>query len=280
MSAMTDTAGGEAAVQPGAKETSRRKRSRQRILRGFLGVVVFFGVWELLYQVGLLNPLFFAEPWEIAKATVELVKPGGELIPHIKESAVEMALGFGIGAASAIVIGVLIGWSTFLDDFTEPLVAALYATPYVAFLPLIIIWVGIGLWSKVIIVIWATFFPVLINAIAGVKNTPPEYLRVAEAFCVGRRRTFTTLVLPSAVPYLLAGLRQAIGRSLVGVIVAEFYLAQKGVGFFINDATSTYRPAEAFAAILLTALTGIALVRGVAAGERHVGRRWGLTQKT
>jgi ABC-type nitrate/sulfonate/bicarbonate transport system permease component len=280
MSVATDTATGEAPAAPGRRETSKQARRRQRLLRGFLGIVTFFAVWEFLYQAGTLNPLFFAEPWEIAKTTIELIKPGGELVPHLKESVVEMVLGFGIGALSAILLGLLIGWSTFLDDVTEPLVAAFYATPYVAFLPLIIIWVGIGLWSKVIIVIWATFFPVLINAIAGVKNTPPEFLRVAEAFCVGRCRTFTTLILPSAVPYLLAGLRQAIGRSLVGVIVAEFYLAQKGVGFFINEATSTYRPAEAFAAILLTALAGIALVRGVAAIERRVGARWGITTKT
>jgi ABC-type nitrate/sulfonate/bicarbonate transport system permease component len=197
----------------------------------------------------------------------------------VKESGKELFFGFVIGSLLAVVLGILIGWSTFLDDLTEPLLAAFYATPYVAFLPLVIIVMVIGLWSKVFIVAWAVFFPVLINAVAGVKNTPPEFLRVADSFTTGRIRLLRTVLLPSAVPYLLAGMRQAIGRGLVGVIVAEFYLAQQGIGFFIENRTSTYRPDDAFAAILLTALVGIALVRTVAAIERRVGRRWGISQK-
>jgi len=167
---------------------------------------------------------------------------------------------------------------SWLDDLTEPILAAFYATPYVAFLPLIIIWIGIGLWSRTVIVIWATFFPMLINTVAGVKNTPPEYLRVADAFVVGRLRVLGKVVLPSSVPYMLAGLRQSIGRALVAVIVAEFYLANDGIGFFITQATNAYRPDDAFAAILLTSVVGIALVRGVAVFERRIGRKWGLTQ--
>jgi ABC-type nitrate/sulfonate/bicarbonate transport system permease component len=272
----------EAAVEPAVAKgtTQRKRRQRQRFVRGVAGIVAFFALWEIFYQVGWLNPLFFAEPVAIFRTMVEILSPGGELLPHVRESATEFVLGFGIAALGAIVLGVLIGWFVVLDDVSEPLMAAFYATPYVAFLPLVIIWVGIGLWSKVIIVMWAVFFPVLINAVAGVKNTPPEFLRVADSFCVGRWRLFTTVVLPAAVPYLLAGMRQAIGRGLVGVIVAEFYLAQRGIGFFIQEATSTYRPNEAFAAILLTSLTGIFLVRSVAVAERRVGRRWGLTQKT
>jgi ABC-type nitrate/sulfonate/bicarbonate transport system permease component len=120
---------------------------------------------------------------------------------------------------------------------------------------------------------------VLINAVAGVKNTPPEFLRVAASFTTSKPRLLRTVLVPSAVPYLLAGMRQAIGRGLVGVIVAEFYLAQAGIGFFIENRTSTYRPDDAFAAILLTALAGIALVRTVGAMERRVARRWGISQK-
>jgi ABC-type nitrate/sulfonate/bicarbonate transport system permease component len=213
------------------------------------------------------------------RALPGLLQPGGELIPHVQESAKELFAGFGIGATLAVILGVLIGWSTVLDDLTEPLLAAFYATPYVAFLPLVIIVMGIGLSSKVFIVAWAVFFPVLINAVAGVKNTPPEFLRLADSFTIGKLRLLRTVLFPSAVPYLLAGLRQAIGRGLVGVIVAEFYLAQQGIGFFIENRTSTYRPDDAFAAILLTALAGIVLVRTVAAVERRVGRRWGISQK-
>jgi ABC-type nitrate/sulfonate/bicarbonate transport system permease component len=271
----------EAAAEPagGVKIVSRRRRARQRTLRGLLGVLIFLGIWQLAFEAGWLNPLFFSNPIAMFKALFMLLQPGGELLPHVKESGKELFVGFGIGSVLALVLGVLIGWSTVLDDLTEPLLAALYATPYVAFLPLVIIVMGIGLSSKVFIVAWAVFFPVLINAVAGVKNTPPEFLRVADSFTTGKLRLLRTVLLPSAVPYLLAGMRQAIGRGLVGVIVAEFYLSQQGIGFFIENRTSTYRPDDAFAAILLTALAGIVLVRTVAAMERRVGRRWGISQK-
>jgi ABC-type nitrate/sulfonate/bicarbonate transport system permease component len=258
---------------------ARKRRSRQRTMRGLAGVVAFFTLWEIMFQVGLLNPLFFGEPWGVVKALVDLLSPGGGLLPHLAESGKEFGLGFGIGTSAGLVLGILLGWFTILDDVTEPLVAAFYATPYVAFLPLVIIWVGIGTMSKAVIVMWAVFFPVLINSIAGVKNTPPEFLRVADSFFVGRRRVLTTVVLPAAVPFLLAGIRQAIGRGLVGVIVAEFYLANMGIGFYIQRETSVLNANNAFAAILLIALMGILLVRSVAVFERRVGMRWGSSQK-
>lgn len=263
----------------GSSKRARRRRARQRTVLGLAGVVVFFSVWQLLYEVGVLNSLFFGSPVGVFKAYDHLLI-GGDLWPDLRVSGEEFVYGFAIGTVLGVGLGVLIGWISWLDDLTEPVLAAFYATPYVAFLPLIIIWIGIGLWSRTVIVIWATFFPILINTVAGVKNTPPEFLRVADAFCVDRLRVLGKVVLPSSVPYVLAGLRQSIGRALVAVIVAEFYLANDGIGFFITQTTSAYRPDDAFAAILLTSVAGIVLVRGVGAVERRVGRTWGLSQKT
>jgi ABC-type nitrate/sulfonate/bicarbonate transport system permease component len=258
---------------------ARKRRGRKRTLLGLLGIVLFFSGWQLLYELGGLNPLFFGSPVGMFKAFDPLLIQGN-LGPDIQISAKEFVYGFGIGSGLGIIVGILVGWISWLDDLTEPLLAAFYATPYVAFLPLIIIWIGIGLWSRTVIVIWATFFPMLINTVAGVKNTPPEYLRVADAFVVGKLRVLWKVVLPASVPYMLAGLRQSIGRALVAVIVAEFYLANDGIGFFITQATNAYRPDEAFAAILLIAVAGIVLVRGVGFFERRVGRKWGLSQKS
>lgn len=272
---------GEAPVAPlgGSSRKARKQRARRRTILGFVGIVGFFAAWQLLYEIGTLDPLFFGSPEGVFRAYDRLLI-GGELWSDLEISAKEFTYGFAIGSGLGIFLGVLIGWITWLDDLTEPILAAFYATPYVAFLPLIIIWIGIGLWSRTVIVIWATFFPMLINTVAGVKNTPPEYLRVADAFVVGRMRVLGKVVLPSAVPYMLAGLRQSIGRALVAVIVAEFYLANDGIGFFITQATNAYRPDDAFAAILLTSVAGIVLVRGVGLIERRVGRKWGLTEKT
>jgi ABC-type nitrate/sulfonate/bicarbonate transport system permease component len=263
----------------GGSAKARRRRTRRRTILGFAGVVLFFTGWQLLYELGALNPLFFGSPSGMFKALKPLLIEG-DLYGDLGISAKEFLYGFGIGSGLGILVGVLVGWISWLDDLTEPLLAAFYATPYVAFLPLVIIWIGIGLWSRAVIVIWATFFPMLINTVAGVKNTPPEYLRVADAFVVGKLRVLWKVVLPSSVPYMLAGLRQSIGRALVAVIVAEFYLANDGIGFYITQATNSYRPNDAFAAILLIAIAGIFLVRGVGIFERRIGRKWGLTQKS
>jgi NitT/TauT family transport system permease protein len=273
----------EGATQPaplaGTSRKARRRRARRRTILGIVGVVGFFAIWQLLYELGTLNPLFFGSPTGVFRAYNRLLIEG-ELWHDLQVSSKEFGYGFVIGSILGIGAGVLIGWMSWLDDLTEPLLAAFYATPYVAFLPLIIIWIGIGLWSRTVIVIWATFFPMLINTVAGVKNTPPEYLKVADAYAVGRLRVLGKVVLPSSVPYVLAGLRQSIGRALVAVIVAEFYLANDGIGFFITQTTSAYRPNDAFAAILLTSVAGIVLVRGVAAVERRIGRKWGISQAT
>jgi ABC-type nitrate/sulfonate/bicarbonate transport system permease component len=261
------------------RDPEMRRRARQRSLRGLIGIVLFFAVWQALFELHQLNPLFVGSPTGMARSLWTLFVHG-TIWPDLRESSIEFVLGFGLGALGGVVLGIAIGWFTLLDDLLDPLIAAFYATPYVAFLPLIVVWVGIGLWAKVVIVIWSAFFAVLINTVAGVKNTPPEYLRVANSFCVGRLRMLRSVVLPAAVPFILAGLRQSIGRALVGVIVAEFYLASKGVGFFITTTTNTFRPNDAFAAIFITALVGLTLVRGVGAIERRVGRRWGLTNKT
>jgi NitT/TauT family transport system permease protein len=261
------------------RDPDEQRRSRQRSLRGLAGLVVFFAVWQVLFELHQLNPLFVGSPSGMARSLYHLFA-NGSIWPDLRESGLEFVLGFGIGAGSGVLLGILIGWFTLVDDFLDPLIAAFYATPYVAFLPLIVVWLGIGVWAKVAIVVWAAFFAVLINTIAGVKNTPPEYLRVAESFCIPRVRVLLTVVLPAAVPYVLAGLRQSIGRGLVGVIVAEFFLASKGIGFFITTATTTFRANDAFAAIFLTAVVGLVLVRGVGAIERRVGRRWGLTTKS
>jgi NitT/TauT family transport system permease protein len=261
------------------RDPEARRRARQRSVFGLTGIVLFFAGWQVLFELHQLNPLFVGSPSGMARSLYHLFEKG-TIWPDLRESGAEFILGFGIGVLGGIGLGVLIGWFTRLDDLLDPLIAAFYATPYVAFLPLIVVWVGIGLWAKVAIVVWACFFAVLINTIAGVKNTPPEYLRAADSFCLGRLRVLTKVVLPAAVPFILAGLRQSIGRSLVGVIVAEFYLSSKGIGFFITNATTSFRANDAFAAIFLTAVVGLVLVRGVGILERRVGRRWGLSSKS
>lgn len=262
-------------IQSPPRMGTRKRRARTRAVRSLAAVLVFLLLWQVCSMTHLLNPLFVSSPLGMVSTLVNLVV-SGKLEPDMAASGSEFAIGFGLGIICGVVCGVFIGWSPFLDNISNALIIGFYATPYIMFLPLLVLAAGIGLWSKVIIILWATFFPVLINTIAGVKNTPREFLRVADSFCVGRLRLLTTVILPSAVPYILAGLRQAIGNALVGVIVAEFYIANKGIGFFISSSTSNFQPSDAFAAILLVAIVGVGLRSIVKALEQRYAAYQGL----
>lgn len=257
--------------------TAKARRARQRLTRGLGAIVVFLLAWQGMVDAKLINPLFASSPIGMFGAFGTLFSGSNGMVPDLKASGLEFLIGFGGGVILAVLLGIVIGWFPFFDDIAEPFISGFYATPYIAFLPVIILWAGIGLTSKVVIIGWATFFPVIINTIAGVKNTPPDFLRVARSFGVSRPRLLRTVVAPAAMPYIMAGLRQGIGRGLVGVIVAEFYIANKGVGFFISSATAAFRTNDAFAAILLLGVAGVVLVRIVAAFEQRLARWRGDT---
>ena len=147
-----------------------------------------------------------------------------------------------------------------LNATFEPVILAVYGVPYIAFLPVIIMWTGIGMTSRVIIVFWSAVFPLIINSIQGARGVDDNFLRVGRSFSATNFQMFLTITLPSSVPYILAGLRTSIGRAIVGVVVAEFFMSSKGLGYFINLKANALEMAPAFVAIVLLALFGIALV--------------------
>lgn len=238
------------------------------IIHGGVAVFVFLVLWQIASMIGWVNPLFTSSPIGMFSALWR-ISTDGTLAPHLSISGWEFLWGFGGGVALAVPLGILIGWWRRLEMITEPFIAAFYATPYVAFLPLIILWFGIGLNSKIIIVFWTTFFPVLVNTTAGVKNINPDLIRCARSFCAPNRRILTTVALPGAVPYILTGIRLGIGRGLVGVIVAEFYVANRGLGYYIKATSANLETDATFAAILIVAVMGVLLVRGVAQIEKR-----------
>ena len=133
---------------------------------------------------------------------------------------------------------------------TEPMVNILYSVPYVMFLPIIIFWFGIDNTSRVIVIVWAAILPLIINITAGVRNLDSDYTRVATVFCTPRLKFFYTIALPATLPYILAGMRLAVGRALVGAIVAELFLASQGLGYFVQTQTSNFNMDSAMAGIV------------------------------
>ena len=138
----------------------------------------------------------------------------------------------------------------------DPFVTALYSTPRVALVPLVLIWFGIGMWSKVFIVFINAVFPVLINTIGGVKAIDDDLLRAARAYCASDWQIFTTVVIPGAVPFILTGVRQAVALGLIGVVVGEMFGGSEGIGYMVNYGGQTFQTDTVFLGVTIIALAG------------------------
>jgi ABC-type nitrate/sulfonate/bicarbonate transport system permease component len=257
---------------------------RERAILGTASVVVFLCVWEGLIRgwwADLLepvlgsgaarwriSPIFLSSPTAVARAAIRLFG-AGDLWNDLRVSGLEFLLGFVLAIAVGIPVGLAAGWYRRFCYAIEPFLAALNATPRVALLPLIIIWVGIGIWSKVVIVFLGAVIPICINALAGVRTTDAKLLRVARSFQAARGRLFWTIILPSAVPFILTGLRLGVGRAMVGVVVGELYAATAGIGFMITVAGASFQTDKVFVGVAIIALAGLLMIEALARLERR-----------
>jgi ABC-type nitrate/sulfonate/bicarbonate transport system permease component len=229
------------------------------LLYGAIGIFGCLLLWQIGTTAGLLDPLFVSSPVEVTRTALKLI-PSRDFGAHFISTAQCLFLGLLIALMAGIFFGLPLGWFPTLHATFEPVIAAVYGVPYIAFLPVIIMWTGIGMTSRVIIVVWSAVFPLLINAIQGAREVDDNYLRVGRSFSATNLQMFFTIALPSSVPYILAGLRTSIGRAIVGVVVAEFFMSSKGLGYFINLKANSLEMAPAFVAVVVLALIGIALV--------------------
>lgn len=225
---------------------------------GLGSVTLFLVVWELLADTGLVHPLFISSPSRIVLAGARLFATG-EIWPHIATSLTEFGIGFGLAILLGVPLGMAAGWYDRVFAATNPFVAGLNATPRVALMPLIILWLGIGLWSKVALVFLGAFFPIVLNMMTAVRTIDPYLLKAARSFGADDGQIFWTLALPSSVPFLVAGLRLGAGRALVGIVVAEMYVSNKGLGYLIARYGSTLQTDKLFVGIALITAVGILL---------------------
>lgn len=228
----------------------------ERLCLGLGAVALFVLSWEAVGRSGLVNPLFLSSPTAIGSAAIRLWR-SGELGAHLRASGTEFLLGYLLAAGTALPLGLAAGWYRRLHFALDPFLSAFYATPRVVLLPLILLWLGIGLWSKVAVVALSAFFHMCITTISGVRTVDPAHLDVARAFGARDLHVFRTLVLPSCVPFLLAACRLGVGRALLGVVVAELYGASAGIGFMIDVAGATFQTDTVFVGIAVIAAFGV-----------------------
>jgi ABC-type nitrate/sulfonate/bicarbonate transport system permease component len=232
-------------------------RRHQRAWLGMASVAVFFLLWETIVRIGLIRPIFVSSPSRILQAAVWLAGHG--LWQDMAVSGTEFALGIVLAMALGLPAGILLGWYERLRALFDPFVVALYSTPRVALLPLLILWLGIGIKSKIAVVFLGAVFPILVSTKAGVESIDDSLLRCARSFGANYRQIFRMLALPSSVPFIISGLRLGVGRGLVGVVVGEFIASTAGIGHMMNISAATFQTDQTFVGILILAAAGMLL---------------------
>jgi ABC-type nitrate/sulfonate/bicarbonate transport system permease component len=234
---------------------------RGRVI-GTVAVTLFVIAWEAVVRLGMVNPLFTSSPSRIVSTFLRMTHEGA-LARDIRVSGTEFLIGYLLAVVVGILLGVAMGWYPDVSAALQPFVSALYSTPRIALVPLFIIWLGIGIWSKVAIVFLVAVFQILISTEAGVRAADESLIRTARSFGAGDHRIFTTIVLPGAVPFLIAGLRLGIGQALVGIVVGELYAATAGIGYEIAVAGETFQTDRVFVGIVILATAAIVMMWGL-----------------
>ena len=229
-------------------------------------VVAILIVWEIIAP--FISPIFFTSPSNIAIAFYETTVSGE--LPYFLGQSLEVMV---YGLVTAIVVGIPLGVAMarirWLDWALDLPINALYATPLVAVVPLLVLWFGIYLKAKIIVVFLFAVFPILINTYQGVRECDKGMIEVAQSFRSSEWRMWQDVLLPFAVPYIIAGLRLAIGRGLIGMIIAEFYTTISGLGFMITKYANVFAMDKTFVPVIVLMVLGVSLTTLL----KWVGRR-------
>ena len=229
----------------------------RKVIVRLVSLIFVLLVWE--YYGRRVNPILFTYPSAIARAFFVLVA-NGELQSYMKESLLVLTYASILSVLAGVLLGVIMGRFSIVEWATDIYVNALYSTPMVAVVPLIVLWFGFKVPAKVIIVFLFMVFPVLLNTYEGVKNVDRNLQEVARSFCSSESQLWRHLIIPSAIPFIVAGVRLAIGRGLVGMIVAEFYTSVTGLGYMIVRYANALETDKLFVPIVMVMILGVGLL--------------------
>jgi ABC-type nitrate/sulfonate/bicarbonate transport system permease component len=243
---------GRSAVRP-----SRLKQWEPLVI-GTLTVAAVLTAWQLVANAQIWSVLFFPGPWDVAQSLVRLFQTS-DIWLDLATSGEELAIGFGMAIVVGLILGLAMGWYTRVQYALDPIVNFFYSTPRIALLPLFIIWFGIDIQSKIAVIFLGALFPIIINTMAGVRNTEAALLRVARSFGASDALIFRRVVLPGSVPFILTGFRLGVGHALTGVVVGELIAAKHGVGMLVAIAGQTFQTPKMLAGVMLIAGTGMLL---------------------
>ncbi len=251
------------------RRAAARRRSVQRVAITIASVIGGLAIWEYVGLFVVKNTLFLATPSSSLLALVDMWHQG-VLQKAIVISGEEFFIGFAIAVVAGTVIGLLTASFEDLSLILTPWISGFYASPIVALAPLLILWFGVGIWSKIAVVISLVIFPMIINTETGIKHADPQLVEAARSFGASKAQIFAKVSLPSASPYIIAGLRLGVGRGLIGVVIGELAGSRGGLGYLINNASQVFNMPQLFASVIVLATAGILLTAGFQYLERKL----------
>jgi sulfonate transport system permease protein len=245
----------------------RRKRQVQNVVIRVISIAIVLALWEILGSH--IDPVLFTKPSLVAVAAVNMIA-SGELWTYLAPSLVVLAIGLTLAAVIGIAVGLLLARFWIADVALGVYITFLYSIPSVALVPLIVLWTGYETTAKVVILFLFAFFPMAINTYQGVKNVDPKLIEVGRSFRCSEGQLWANIVLPGALPFIVTGLRLAVGRGLIGMVLADLYTAISGVGYLIVRTASTYQVDKMFVPIVTLGLLGVTLTAVLRVLERTV----------
>jgi ABC-type nitrate/sulfonate/bicarbonate transport system permease component len=245
---------------------------RERLIVGSVSVGLFILVWQLAVTAHAIDPLFVSSPSRIVMTARDMIGDA-DFWRDLTVSAQEYFYGYFAAILIGIPIGLLTGWYRRLQYLLGPLIDMMNAVPRVTFLPIIVLWFGIGIWSKFAVVFLGAIIPIIISTYAGVRTNEARFLTVARSFSASQLKIFVSIILPGTVPFIFTGLKYGSGRALLGVVVGELYAATAGLGHMIAEAGNTFQTDVVFFGVLVFTLTGIVITTILDRIERHF-ERW------
>ena len=240
-----------------------------RTLVSSIMVMAFLSVWEIAPRVGIVDATYTSQPTRVIRAGFEIVRTGG-FLHDVSVSLSEFAIGFALAIGIGVPLGLLLGRFPVLRYLLDPPIMAIYATPHLALLPIIVVWLGIGMRSKIAVAFVGGVIPILVNSMAGVRGVERSWVVAARSFCAGERDVFVKVILPASLPSVILGIRLGLSRAVLGVIVAEMYQSQAGVGNEIMRYGSEFRTDQLLFNVLLVSLFGVAATSAVRALEEKL----------
>ena len=235
-------------------EAVSRRRWSARKLRGWVFPLLILATLEIVVRCGLIPAYLMPAPSELVRTLAELAE--GPLWRHIGASTGRVLAGFSIGAIAGLLVGALVGLSRKAEDYLDPTFQALRAVPGLAWVPLLLIWLGIDEASKITLIAIGSFFPVYVNLVAGIRNVDRKLVEVGEMYSFSQVEKVRRILLPAAQPYLFTGLRSGLSMAWLCVVAAELLAATQGIGYLLTDGREVSRPDLVLVAIATLATMG------------------------